>query len=93
MLCMGAMLCMGVVLCMDVVLSCCACLGCTMSVILLRQVLVAEPSVADTISILRGLKEKYEGHHGVHITDRALVVAAELSDRYIQVKSRRLSFE
>ena len=38
----------------------------------------------DTISILRGLKERYETHHGVHITDRALVVAAELSSRYIQ---------
>ncbi|GFH15139.1 uncharacterized protein HaLaN_11310, partial [Haematococcus lacustris] len=49
-----------------------------------QQVLVGEPSVADTISILRGIKEKYESHHGVRITDRALVVAAELSDRYIQ---------
>ncbi|MCO5605687.1 hypothetical protein L7F22_059871 [Adiantum nelumboides] len=48
-----------------------------------QQVYVAEPSVADTISILRGLKEKYEGHHGVRITDRALVVAAQLSNRYI----------
>lgn len=48
-----------------------------------QQVLVGEPSVPDTIQILRGLKEKYEDHHGVHITDRALVVAAELSDRYI----------
>lgn len=48
------------------------------------QVLVGEPSVADTINILRGLKEKYESHHGVRVTDRALVVAAELSDRYIQ---------
>ena len=47
------------------------------------QVLVAEPSVQDTISILRGLKEKYEGHHGVHLQDRALVVAAQLSSRYI----------
>lgn len=42
---------------------------------------VGEPSVPDTIQILRGLKQKYEDHHGVHITDRALVVAAELSDR------------
>ncbi|CAA2996908.1 chaperone 1-like [Olea europaea subsp. europaea] len=48
-----------------------------------QQVYVAEPSVADTISILRGLKEKYEGHHGVKIQDRALVVAAQLSSRYI----------
>eukprot|EP00252_Welwitschia_mirabilis_P002773 TRINITY_DN1275_c0_g1_i1.p1 TRINITY_DN1275_c0_g1~~TRINITY_DN1275_c0_g1_i1.p1 ORF type:complete len:911 (+),score=50.69 TRINITY_DN1275_c0_g1_i1:346-3078(+) len=48
-----------------------------------QQVYVAEPSVADTISILRGLKEKYEGHHGVRIMDRALVVAAQLSSRYI----------
>lgn len=48
-----------------------------------QQVFVAEPSVVDTISILRGLKEKYEGHHGVRIMDRALVVAAQLSSRYI----------
>ncbi|CAI9787227.1 unnamed protein product [Fraxinus pennsylvanica] len=48
-----------------------------------QQVYVAEPSVADAISILRGLKEKYEGHHGVKIQDRALVVAAQLSSRYI----------
>ncbi|XP_061953561.1 chaperone protein ClpB1 [Populus nigra] len=48
-----------------------------------QQVYVAEPSVPDTISILRGLKEKYEGHHGVRIQDRALVVAAQLSSRYI----------
>ncbi|KAF6996887.1 hypothetical protein CFC21_013168 [Triticum aestivum] len=48
-----------------------------------QQVYVAEPSVADTISILRGLKEKYEGHHGVRIQDRAIVVAAQLSARYI----------
>eukprot|EP00250_Pteridium_aquilinum_P030298 c4103_g1_i1 orf=123-1355(+) len=48
-----------------------------------QQVFVAEPSVSDTISILRGLKEKYEGHHGVRILDRALVVAAQLSSRYI----------
>ncbi|GKA91899.1 chaperone protein ClpB1 [Tanacetum coccineum] len=48
-----------------------------------QQVLVAEPSVPDTISILRGLKERYEGHHGVRILDRALVVAAQLSSRYI----------
>ncbi|KAL5990099.1 Chaperone protein ClpB1 [Asimina triloba] len=48
-----------------------------------QQVYVAEPSVPDTISILRGLKERYEGHHGVRIQDRALVVAAQLSARYI----------
>jgi ATP-dependent Clp protease ATP-binding subunit ClpB len=48
-----------------------------------QPVLVGEPSVADTIAILRGLKEKYEVHHGVRITDNALVAAATLSDRYI----------
>ncbi len=48
-----------------------------------QPVLVKEPSVADTIAILRGLKEKYEVHHGVRITDNALVAAATLSDRYI----------
>ncbi|KAG4929810.1 hypothetical protein JHK82_046882 [Glycine max] len=48
-----------------------------------QQVFVAEPSVVDTISILRGLKERYEGHHGVRIQDRALVMAAQLSSRYI----------
>lgn len=48
-----------------------------------QQVLVEEPSVEDTISILRGLKERYEVHHGVKIHDRALVAAAVLSDRYI----------
>ncbi|CAI9111863.1 OLC1v1012192C1 [Oldenlandia corymbosa var. corymbosa] len=48
-----------------------------------QQVYVAEPSVADTINILRGLKEKYEAHHGVRIQDRALVIAAQLSARYI----------
>ncbi len=48
-----------------------------------QQVLVGEPSVEDTISILRGLKEKYEIFHGVRITDAALVAAADLSDRYI----------
>ncbi|GLC34379.1 hypothetical protein PLESTB_000735100 [Pleodorina starrii] len=51
-----------------------------------QQVLVKEPSVADTVAILRGIKERYESHHGVHITDRALVVAAELSDRYITTR-------
>ena len=48
-----------------------------------QPVLVGEPSVEDTIAILRGLKEKYEIHHGVRITDSALVSAAELSNRYI----------
>jgi ATP-dependent Clp protease ATP-binding subunit ClpB len=48
-----------------------------------QPVLVGEPSVTDTIAILRGLKEKYEVHHGVRITDSALVAAATLSDRYI----------
>jgi ATP-dependent Clp protease ATP-binding subunit ClpB len=48
-----------------------------------QPVLVGEPSVPDTIAILRGLKEKYEVHHGVRITDNALVAAATLSDRYI----------
>ena len=45
--------------------------------------LVNQPSVEDTISILRGLKERYEVHHGVRIQDAALVAAAVLSDRYI----------
>ncbi|ALR13320.1 ATPase AAA [Mycobacteroides saopaulense] len=48
-----------------------------------QQVLVGEPSVEDTVGILRGLKERYEIHHGVRITDSALVAAATLSDRYI----------
>jgi len=48
-----------------------------------QQVFVAEPSIPDTVSILRGLKEKYESHHGVRITDSALVAAAQLSSRYI----------
>ncbi|MBW4534432.1 MAG: ATP-dependent chaperone ClpB [Pleurocapsa minor HA4230-MV1] len=48
-----------------------------------QSVLVGEPNVVDTISILRGLKERYEGHHGVSITDTALVAAATLSNRYI----------
>lgn len=48
-----------------------------------QQVLVEEPTVEDTISILRGLKERFEIHHGVNIHDRALVAAATLSDRYI----------
>lgn len=49
-----------------------------------QRVLVSEPTVEDTISILRGLKERYETHHGVRITDKALVSAAVLSNRYIQ---------
>ena len=48
-----------------------------------QTVLVSEPTVEDTISILRGLKEKYEEHHGVRIADAALVSAADLSNRYI----------
>jgi len=48
-----------------------------------QPVVVAEPTVEDTISILRGIKEKYELHHGVRITDGALVAAASLSNRYI----------
>jgi ATP-dependent Clp protease ATP-binding subunit ClpB len=48
-----------------------------------QSVFVSEPTVADTISILRGLKEKYEMHHGVRITDGAIVAAATLSNRYI----------
>ena len=49
-----------------------------------QKVLVGEPSIPDTVSILRGLKNKYETHHGVHINDSALVAAANLSSRYIQ---------
>ncbi len=48
-----------------------------------QPVMVGEPSVEDTISILRGLKEKYEVHHGIRILDSALIQAAKLSDRYI----------
>ncbi|MFN2135659.1 MAG: AAA family ATPase, partial [Candidatus Promineifilaceae bacterium] len=48
-----------------------------------QPVFVDEPSVEDTVSILRGLKERYEVHHGVHITDGAVIAAAALSDRYI----------
>ncbi len=48
-----------------------------------QPVLIGEPTVADTISILRGLKEKYEIHHGIRIKDSALVAAATLSNRYI----------
>src|SRR5437762_10675750 len=48
-----------------------------------QPILVQEPSVEDTIAILRGLKERYELHHGVRITDGAIVAAATLSHRYI----------
>src|SRR5690242_2724645 len=48
-----------------------------------QQVYVGEPGVEDTVQILRGIQEKYEAHHGVRITDAALVAAATLSDRYI----------
>jgi ATP-dependent Clp protease ATP-binding subunit ClpB len=48
-----------------------------------QKVLVKEPSVEATISILRGLSDRYETHHGVHISDAALIAAAQLSDRYI----------
>ncbi|RNL60448.1 ATP-dependent chaperone ClpB [Nocardioides marmoriginsengisoli] len=48
-----------------------------------QQVFVGEPTVTDTVAILRGLQEKYQAHHGVKITDAALVAAAMLSDRYI----------
>ena len=48
-----------------------------------QPVYVAPPSVEDTVAILRGLKERYEVHHGVRITDDAVIAAAKLSDRYI----------
>jgi ATP-dependent Clp protease ATP-binding subunit ClpB len=48
-----------------------------------QQIFVGEPSVEDTVQILRGIQQKYEAHHGVRITDAALVAAATLSDRYI----------
>src|SRR5262249_21409343 len=51
-----------------------------------QQVFVGEPSVEDTVAILRGLKERYEVHHGVRITDSALVAASTLSDRYITAR-------
>ncbi|HYQ64370.1 ATP-dependent chaperone ClpB [Actinophytocola sp.] len=51
-----------------------------------QQVLVGEPSVEDTVAILRGLKERYEVHHGVRITDSSLVAASTLSDRYITAR-------
>ena len=49
-----------------------------------QAVFVSEPSVEDTVSILRGIKEKYELHHGIRISDGAIIAAAELSNRYIQ---------
>lgn len=49
----------------------------------LQPIMVEEPSVAETIEILKGLRDKYEAHHGVSITDEALIAAAELSDRYL----------
>src|SRR6185436_10046625 len=49
-----------------------------------QPIQVGEPGVEDTIAILRGLKQRYETHHGVRITDSAIVAAAVLSDRYIQ---------
>ncbi len=51
-----------------------------------QMVLVGEPSVEDTIAILRGIKDRYELHHGVRITDGAIVAAAELSDRYVTTR-------
>ena len=48
-----------------------------------QKILVDQPTVEDTISILRGLKERFEIHHGVRITDNALIACATLSDRYI----------
>src|SRR5208282_2275748 len=48
-----------------------------------QPIIVSQPSVDDTIAILRGLKQRYETHHGVRITDNAIVSAAVLSDRYI----------
>ncbi len=49
-----------------------------------QPVLVEEPGLEDTISILRGLKERYEVHHGVRISDQAIVAAASLANRYLQ---------
>lgn len=51
-----------------------------------QQVIVNEPSVEATISILRGLKDRYETHHGVRIRDEALVAAAQLAHRYIMAR-------
>ena len=54
----------------------------------LQEVYVAEPNVEDTITILRGLRERYEVHHGVQIQDSALVAAAQLSAKYMTVRQR-----
>ena len=51
-----------------------------------QPIFINEPSVNDTISILRGLKEKYELHHGISISDKAIISAAMLSDRYIATR-------
>ena len=56
-----------------------------------QQVYVGEPSVEDTIAILRGIRERYEAHHKVRITDSALVAAATLSNRYIPVSYTHLT--
>lgn len=55
-----------------------------------QPVMVSEPTVEDTISILRGLKERYEVFHGVKISDQALIAAATLSNRYISDRFRRI---
>src|SRR5256885_14067684 len=57
-----------------------------------QPIFVGEPSVVDTIAILRGLKERYEAHHGVRIRDAALVAAAVLSERY-RSEERRVGKE
>jgi hypothetical protein len=59
------------------------CMTCSVFVINATQVYVDQPTVAQTVSILRGLRERYEVHHGVRISDSALVEAAVLSDRYL----------
>ena len=48
-----------------------------------QKVLINEPNIEDTVAILRGLKERYEVHHGIDITDSAIIAAAQLSNRYI----------
>lgn len=52
----------------------------------MQPVYVEEPSIPDTVSILRGLKPKYEAHHGVSISDAAIVLAAKLAKRYIPAR-------
>src|SRR5690554_7647976 len=54
-----------------------------------QKVLVSEPNEEDTIAILRGLKERYEVHHGVEVTDGAIIAAAKLSHRYITRSEER----